>query len=125
MTAVQIKPEYAKAYRSMGFEHLDHKEHAEARAAFEKAIEYRPSLSGAWVGLADLAKIDGDLDKCVEYLESAISHEPLDPDINSKMVLALVEKGELQKAGHQFEILEQQAPNKAKKIKPLVYPDRA
>lgn len=125
MTAVQMRPEYAKAYRSMGREHLAHQEHAEARAAFEKAIEYRPSLASAWVGLADLATIDGDLGKCIECLNSAISHEPLDPDINSKMVMALVEKGDMQKASHHYEILEQQAPRKAKKIKSFVYPDRA
>ncbi|MBG83586.1 MAG: hypothetical protein CMJ40_03450 [Phycisphaerae bacterium] len=125
MTAVQIRPEYAKAFRSMGIEHLKHQEHAEAREAFEKAIEYRPSLASAWVGLADLARIDNDPEKCLGLLESAISHDPLDPEINSKLVMALVENGDQQKARHQFQILEQQAPRKANKIKSFVYPEEA
>ena len=39
--------------------------------------------------------------------------------------MALVENGDQQKARHQFQILEQQAPRKANKIKSFVYPEEA
>lgn len=71
-------PQHATGYDCLGRIHADLGQVAEARWAWEKALQIAPEHSGALRGVAFLYFRDGDVKRAVDALEHALAVDPND-----------------------------------------------
>jgi Tfp pilus assembly protein PilF len=72
-----VKPKSpAQQQFEKGVTQLSQKNYAEAEASFKKALEINPQFAPAYLGLADLHQLQGDVKGAGEFLQKAIAIAP-------------------------------------------------
>jgi tetratricopeptide (TPR) repeat protein len=82
-----------------------------AGAAFEAAAKLDPKLAGAWLGLAEVARVEGKASKAEEYLAKALEVAPDNAEVQRAWGRLLFAKGRLPDAEAAFKRAIQLAPN--------------
>jgi len=73
--------EIPEVYNNLGYVYAQKKDVAAAQAAYEKAIELRPSYGDAYTGLAQLYQEQGQTDKAMEVMTKASTANPDDQGV--------------------------------------------
>jgi tetratricopeptide (TPR) repeat protein len=76
--AVNLYPQYADAWVSLGKLHLEHDAIAPARDALKKAMECDPKLVAPYMELGLLAAKDANWEESGKYLDRAVELDPVD-----------------------------------------------
>ena len=80
LKAIQAQSaEIPEVYNNLGYVYAQKKDVAASQAAYEKAIELRPTYGDAYLGLAQLYQDQGQTDKAIELLAKAAAANPDDP----------------------------------------------
>ena len=78
LRAIELDPDYAKAYYNMGIAYADQGNTAKEIESYKKAIELDPDDAAACYNLGNTYKDQGNLTKAIELWEKAIE---VDPDL--------------------------------------------
>ncbi|MGI9221462.1 MAG: hypothetical protein ACR2QS_10575, partial [Woeseiaceae bacterium] len=105
--AVALDPLLADAYAVRGLLQLDELQYDSSRENLLRAVELNPSLSKAWVWLANLEGSLGNIDERRRYLTKATTIDPLWLVPNSNLVFINIEFGQVDEI---WEILERLRP---------------
>jgi tetratricopeptide (TPR) repeat protein len=92
---------------------LVRKDFKAANAAFEAASKLDPKLPGAWLGLAETARVEGKAAKAEEYVRKALEVAPSNPEVQRAYGRLLFAKGDLPGAEAAFKRAIELAPNEA------------
>ncbi len=95
--AIELNPQYSKAYVNLGVAYADKGNHDNAILYYQKTIELNPQYSKAYInlGLAYYAK--GNIDKAIQLYEKAIELNPQYSKAYRNMGTAYNEKGNTKK----------------------------
>ncbi|MEW6493765.1 MAG: tetratricopeptide repeat protein [Cyanobacteriota bacterium] len=74
--AVEIKPEYAEAWKGKGDTLLELKRYEDARNAYDKAIQIQPDYGEAWIGRGNVLDSLQQYKEAVNSLDAAIKIQP-------------------------------------------------
>ncbi len=100
--AVELDPDSAQAYVSLGSAYMRLNRRAEAARAFRRAIDLDPDDAIAHVGLGQTHKLSGDPDNAILELERALELDPENADATYTLALVHMDLGDLEK---EFEAL--------------------
>ncbi|MCE5284238.1 MAG: tetratricopeptide repeat protein [Pelosinus sp.] len=100
--AIQLNPEYAKAYNNLGLVLRNTGQLYEAEACFRRAIELTPEDAYAFTNLGLVLSDLGFLDKAEECLLQAIEIDDTLPEIYNDLGIVLEEKNQLAEAEQSF-----------------------
>lgn len=82
LKAIQAQnPDIPEVYNNLGYVYSQKKDVAAAQAAYEKAIELRPSYGDAYQGLAQLYQEQGQTDKAMGVMTKAAAANAEDPGV--------------------------------------------
>jgi tetratricopeptide (TPR) repeat protein len=101
--AVEISPDNAQAYVSLGSTYMRINRQAEAARAFRRAIDLDPTDATAHVGLGQAHKLSGDPDNAIVELNRALELDPENADAAYTLALVYMDLGDLEK---EFEALQ-------------------
>jgi len=81
--AIESQPDFAPTYYNLGLTHERAGRAAEARRAFEHAVELEPRSADARRGLGRLALASGDVEGSLVYLDEAIRIDAADVEAHA------------------------------------------
>jgi len=94
--AVELDPDNARAYVSLGSAYLRLNRQAEAGRAFRRAIDLDPTEATAHVGLGQSHKLSGDPDNAIVELNRALELDPENADATYTLALVHMDLGDLE-----------------------------
>jgi len=98
--AIEINPDYAEAYNTLGTVMLKEEDFLEAEKNFLRATQLKPELIQARINLADLYLMTFQNDKAVATLERVMSSDPDHAEYRStivKLAIRYLQKGDVEK----------------------------
>jgi tetratricopeptide (TPR) repeat protein len=104
-------PNKARVHANLGLAYLDRQDYPAARAAFARALELDPALTGASNNLA-LIHLDqlGQPHEARRLLEEAVRHDPQDAGTRVNLATACWEAGDQREAVSQLEVARELDP---------------
>lgn len=94
---IELKPTEAEAYFMKGMIYRDMGSNAQAMEAFQKAVEFNPELSEAYLYMGDLMSEENP-DLALRFYDNAILVDPKNPINHHSKALHLHQRGQLQEA---------------------------
>ena len=98
LRAIELKPDYAKAYNNLGSAYDDQGNYTKAIQSYEKAIELDPDYAAAYYNLGIAYNTQGNLTKAIQSYEKVIELDPDDADAYYNLGIAYNTQGNLTKA---------------------------
>ncbi|MBT8106945.1 MAG: sulfotransferase [Gammaproteobacteria bacterium] len=94
--ALQLRPDYGRAFQEIGYSHLGQNEPEAAAKAFASAVDVNPGLVASWKALVNLHARD-ERDERARFAQAQLEYlEALPPELRG--VIDLVHEGSLLKA---------------------------
>lgn len=90
---VELSPDFAPNYNSIGYMYLEKQQMDKAKAVFEKYISLLPDEANPYDSMADYYKANKEYAKSAEYYEKAASLGMTDASKRAAEVRLLIEKG--------------------------------
>lgn len=96
-------PEAADVHVQLGYAHLELERRHEAEQAFLRALEEDPSEYSAYLGLAEIRRLEGRAEDQARMVQEAMALAPDDPDVWNAQGVALETAGKLPEASAAYE----------------------
>ena len=96
--AVELAPDFSRAFTALGVARLMDKNYMDAEAAFDKAVTLNPRMFDAWFWHARACFQQGRLDKAIELFEKAAEVQPDDYQTPLLLRQAYLSKGDMESA---------------------------
>ena len=93
--AIEIAPDHAPAYVSLGSAYMRLDRLAEAAGTFRRAVEIAPDDASAYVGLGQTLKLQSNPDEAIEQLERALELDPMNADAAYTLALIYMDTGDI------------------------------
>jgi tetratricopeptide (TPR) repeat protein len=100
--ALELRPQMVQAMNNLGVEHAKLGRHAEAIEWFENALRVDPDFPDALHGLGAAYGRQGRIDESIELLSRAIAHDPTLLEARVDLAIALVVRGDRERAADQL-----------------------
>jgi tetratricopeptide (TPR) repeat protein len=101
--AVELDPDNAQAYVSLGSAYLRINRPAEAARAFRRASDLDPDSAMAHVGLGQAHKLSGDPDNAIAELNRALELDPENADATYTLALVHMDLGNIEEEARALE----------------------
>ena len=96
--ALEIYPQYARAYNNMGVVHMHSGDTPRGREAFEKAISINDHYSSAFVNLSRVLQLENKLTEAEAVLQKALAFNPNDAETLTVLARVQLQGGKLDEA---------------------------
>jgi tetratricopeptide (TPR) repeat protein len=96
--AIEIHPQYARAYNNMGVVRMRSGDTARGREAFEKAISINDRYTGAYVNLSRVLQLENKLTDAEAVLQKALTFNPNEPETLTVLARVQLQGGKLDEA---------------------------
>lgn len=111
--ALELKPDYAEAYQSMGMVHAHRGEFDEAVRCFKKRLELKGPSPSSLTNLAMALAQSGEEDRAAEYFSQALQLSSSFGDAHYGLGLLLAKRGEADEAARHLRLAIQSNPANA------------